>query len=191
MVHQDRIEERLSVLIMDALDGEISRQDRRELEELLVDRPDMAREWAMMQTIDTLFRETPLLQPTTDFAQRTVARLPSRRARVWAVGTLFLFILVSGALPLAVVAWLGSNYGAALSEPAVLGGVGQVFGTIGALLQVVTNGLWRLLTAFGEQMVQNPVIWGWMAVMIGMVLLWSGVYGRLLRQPGRAYISNR
>ena len=149
MVHQDRIEERLSVLIMDALDGEISRQDRRELEELLVDRPDMAREWAMMQTI------------------------------------------VSGALPLAVVAWLGSNYGAALSEPAVLGGVGQVFGTIGALLQVVTNGLWRLLTAFGEQMVQNPVIWGWMAVMIGMVLLWSGVYGRLLRQPGRAYISNR
>jgi anti-sigma factor RsiW len=75
------INERIEILMMDALDGEITPAERAELNAFLQNHPDLAEEWAMMQTIDTLFWETPALAPEPGFAQRTLAQMD----REWAM----------------------------------------------------------------------------------------------------------
>jgi hypothetical protein len=191
MIYEERQEEKMIALMMDALDGELSRAGQLELETLLLDEPELAREWAMMQAIDVLFKETPMLQPAPSFAQRTLARLPNHRARMLALAGVFVFMLMTGFLPVVGVAWFSGNYGSALSEPAVLSGVSQAFAAILNVIEVVLQGSWQLLMAIGQQAIQNRLVWGWVAVMVGVVLLWGGVYGQLVRQPQRVYLSNR
>ena len=76
-------------LMMDMLDGEASENQVRTLEAHLRACPECEREWRALVAIDTLFRQTPALSPAADFVEKTLARLPNRRARIWAMGAIY------------------------------------------------------------------------------------------------------
>ncbi len=176
MEHEEE-HEAIYVMMMDALDGELSADAQVELESHLRACPPCMREWQAMMTIDSLFRQTPMLSPAADFTQRTVARLPNRQARIWAMGTIYISLLTVGMLPLAillmVIVAMNSSF---FADAAVFVNAGLSFATI--FVRAVGNGI-------GEMMVQNPAIAGWLFVMVGLVFVWNGVYRQLLQQPTR------
>ena len=169
--------EEIYVLMMDALDGELRAEEQAELESHLRACPPCMREWQAMMAIDTLFRQTPALSPAADFTQRTIARLPNRQARIWAMGTIYISLLTIGLLPLAVlltvIVAMNSGFFAGAAETV---NTGLTF--MGVMLRAVGNGT-------GEVIVQNPAIVGWLFVMVGIVFVWNGVYRQLLQQPNR------
>lgn len=173
-------EERIYMLMMDALDGELTPEQHVELEADLQAYPEMMREWQALQAIDTLFKQTPLLTPAADFAQRTIARLPNRRARIGVIGVVYVLLLLSGVLPLLLGIWAVNQLGVILSEPML----------VNSLLQTVSEGLTVLglllrasVSSVGEFVVQQPAILGWLLVMAGVVVVWGGVYRQLVTQP--------
>jgi anti-sigma factor RsiW len=175
MEHEEH--DAIYVLMMDALDGELSTDDHVEMESHLRACPPCMREWQAMMAIDSLFRQTPALSPAADFTQRTIARLPNRQARIWAMGTIYISLLTVGMLPLALllmgIVAVTSGFFTGAAE---MVNAGLTF--VGIMLRAVGNGA-------GEIMVQNPAIVGWLFVMIGLVFVWNGVYRQLLQQPTR------
>lgn len=170
-------------LMMEALDGELSEAGWAELESHLRARPDLAREWAAMQAIDTLFRQTPALRPAADFTQRTVARLPHARQRLWVSLIIYLLLLASGLIPLGVIAWLLLRIGPALAHPALLRGLWQAGGELLGLAQLIIG---ALLRGAGEFVAQQPAVWAGFLLMVGAIALWGGVYNRLVLRSRRA-----
>lgn len=167
-------------LMMEALDGELSEEGWSELESHLRARPALAREWRALQTIDTLFRSAPLLQPAEGFAQRTVAHLPSSRQRLWMGVAVYVALLLSGLAPLGAMAWIAIQYLPALIEPALLRGLWKAGGQ---LLELGGAVLSALLKGAGQLVGQQPALIGWLVVMVGVVALWGVVYHRLVLQP--------
>lgn len=167
-------------MMMDALDGELSASSRIELESHLRACPPCAREWQALLAIDMLFRQTPALRPAADFAQRTLARLPNRRYRIWAIMAVYVLLLLSGMLPLFLGVWAVSRFGPVVTEPTV---VRNLLESLDKGLQVAGTVLRALLSAVGEFVVQQPSVLGWLLVMAGLVFLWSGVYRQLVSQP--------
>jgi hypothetical protein len=172
-------EERIYMLMMDALDGEIAATELAELEKHLRNRPSLLREWQAMQAIDILFRQSPVLEPAADFAQRTLAKLPNHRMRLRVIGIIYTLLLLSGILPLLLGLWVMNRLGAVLNEPALLSGFWQVLydasQVAGALVRAVVTGI-------GEFVVQQPAVLGLLLVMAGVVFVWSGVYRQLVNQ---------
>ena len=76
-------------LMMDALDGELAGDHKEDLEAHLRACPTCTREWQALLAIDTLFKQTPALSPAIGFTQRTLARLPNRKYRVWSISALY------------------------------------------------------------------------------------------------------
>src|SRR5690606_23823945 len=116
-------EERFYTMMMDALDGELAAGEHSELEAHLRACLDCTREWRSLVAIEMLFRQTPILMPAVDFAERTLARLPNRRARRLALGAVYAILLMSGIFPLLVGVFLAIRYAPILSQPALLGGI--------------------------------------------------------------------
>lgn len=176
----DEHEEYTLMLMMEALDGELSAAGQDELQSHLRVRPELAQEWQALQAIDTLFKATPALSPAADFTQRTLARLPNRAARLWFVGVVYAVLLVSGAIPVGALVWLLILFGPDVFQPALLGSVAQSLGALFGVLGVVAN---ALITGLGDLLGQQPAILGGVLVMAGLVSLWSGVYRQLVAQP--------
>ncbi len=172
-------------LMMEALDGELSEDGWSELESHLRARPGLAREWRALQTIDTLFRSAPLLQPADGFAQRTVARLPSSRQRLWMGLVVYAALLLTGLAPLGAIVWMAIQFLPALVEPALFRSLLQA-GT--QLLELAGVTLSALLRGAGQLVGQQPALVGWLVVMIGVVVLWGSVYHRLVLQPRRSEV---
>lgn len=163
-------------LMMDALDGELLDEGRQDLEVHLRACPKCNREWQALMAVDRLFRSTPALSPAADFAQRTVAMLPSRRARLWAISTIYGLILLSGLIPLMIIAAVIGRLIPVLSQPALVQSVWQSLQTTAEVTQTI---LFALLNSAGEAVLQQPTIIGWLLVMVGIVFLWGGVYRQL------------
>jgi len=180
-------EERYYLMMMDALDGELREPDRDELEVHLRACPACGREWQALLAIDMLFRQTPMLMPAVNFAERTLARLPDRRARAWALGSIYVVLLASGILPLLLGLFFVARYAPILGQPAVLEGIGASLANLGRVTATVID---ALLTAAGRFVVEQPAVVGWMIILAGLVLLWGGVFQRLLSQPARAGLRN-
>ena len=89
-------------LMMDALDGELLDNSKQDLEVHLRACPECNREWQALLAIDRLFRHTPALSPAAGFAQRTVAMLPNRKARLWAISAIYGLVLLSGLIPVLI-----------------------------------------------------------------------------------------
>lgn len=79
-------DERYFMMMMEALDGKSTAGEHAELQAHLRECADCAREWQALLAIDALFRQTPILMPAVDFAERTLARLPDARTRRLALG---------------------------------------------------------------------------------------------------------
>jgi hypothetical protein len=167
-------------LMMDALDGELAEDGRSELESHLRACPACLREWQALSTIDLLFRQTPALRPAADFAQRTIALLPDRRLRLWTMGIMYLFLLLSGVAPLLIGGIVYALLRPAFSQPNVWQSLLQ---SVEKLFQVTGTVLNALFLTAGEFIGQNPAALGWLLVMIGVVALWSGVFQQAVIQP--------
>ncbi|MCB8943920.1 MAG: zf-HC2 domain-containing protein [Ardenticatenaceae bacterium] len=167
-------------LMMDALDGELADDGRSQLESHLRACPHCLREWQALSTIDTLFRQTPALRPAADFAQRTIALLPNRRLRLWTMGVMYIFLLLSGIAPLVLGGIAYSLLRPAFSQPNVWESVSQ---SVEKIFQVIGTVLNALFISAGEFIIQNPATIGWLLVMIGIVSLWGGVFQQLIIQP--------
>ena len=163
-------------LMMDALDGELLDSREEDLEVHLRACPECNREWQALLAIDRLFRNTPALSPAAGFAQRTVARLPNRQARLWAISAIYGLVLLSGLIPILLAILIVARLGPILSQPAL---VGSVWGSIQTTTQVVETIMFALLNSAGEMLLQQPTLIGWLLVMMGVVFLWGGVYRQL------------
>jgi anti-sigma factor RsiW len=168
------------MLMMDALDGELTEVRRTELETHLRACPDCGREWQALVALDTLFRQAPLISPAADFAERTIGLLPNRRSRVWALTALYITLLISGIVPVIFGGWLIGRYTPILSNPALLG---QVWSSVQETAQVFSTVVDALLAGASRVVMEQPVIIGLVLLMAGMVFLWGGVVQRLVLQP--------
>jgi len=176
--------EEYGMLMMEAMDGFISGADQRRLDEHLHRCADCRQQWQAMMAIDLLFRQSPVLRPAADFAQRTIARLPSRRARLWTVTMIYLALLVSGIVPILFGIWAVNSLLPLLQEPALINGFLDV---LGRGIDVSTAVLNALFNGLGELIVQQPAILGWILVSAGMTIVGSGVYRQLTAQPAPAH----
>lgn len=174
-------EENVYTLMMEALDGELSESGLNELESHLRVRPDLAREWSALRAIDRLFRSTPALSPAADFTQRTLARLPNRRFRLRLVTIFYVLLLVSGIVPVLIIGLLAVQFVPAFFEPAFIGGLLQVGNQVISLAGAVFTALFAGLADLLRQ--QQLAVAGWLLVMLGLVILWSGVYRQLMLVP--------
>ena len=164
-------------LMMDMLDGEASQSQIRDLETHLRACPECGREWRALVAIDTLFRQTPALSPAAGFVQRTLARLPNREVRIWAMGALYGVVLIGGLLPLALLALLANWLMPVLRQPAL---VQSVFESLETTYRTALTVLAALGAGLGEALVQQPMYVGWLLVIAGIIFLWGGVYRRLV-----------
>lgn len=178
--------EEIFTLMMDALDGELLADEQMRLESHLRACPDCIQEWQALSAIDALFRRTPMLSPAADFTQRTLARLPNRRVRLWLMGLVYVALLAAGLLPVLVVVGTAVYLAASFGEPAAVNSGLQLL-VKGVQLIGVVGG--ALLTGATRLVMEQPAIIGWMLVMVGIVFLWSGVYRQLLSAPARRQIS--
>lgn len=164
-------------LMMDVLDGELAAEQEFELESHLRACPPCRQEWEAVLAIDTLFRQTPALSPAADFTQRTVARLPNRKLRLWALGLVYSALWLAGILPVLVVVTMVTLLAG--------GSVAGFAGTAQRGLSVAMTVLEALGNGLGQLAGQYPAVWGLLLVMVGLVLLWNGVYRQLAQQPTR------
>jgi hypothetical protein len=134
-------------------------------------------------TIDMLFRQTPMLLPALDFAERTLARLPNPRTRRLALGAVYTILLLSGLFPLVVGLFFVARYAPILSQPELLGGVWASLSGVGRAAATIIE---ALLAGAGRFVIEQPVLIGWFIILAGLVLLWGGVLQRLLAQPATA-----
>ncbi len=173
-------EEKFYMMMMDALDGELADGERAELESHLRACPDCTQEWQALMALEMLFRQTPMLMPAIDFTERTLARLPNRRARRMAVGAIFGVLLLSGLVPLLAGLLLSARYAPILSQPELLGGI---WSSIAGAGRAVASVIDALFTGAGRFLIEQPALIGWFIILAGLVLLWGGVFQRLLVQP--------
>jgi anti-sigma factor RsiW len=173
-------EEDYFLMMMEALDGELPASSRPALDAHLRACPDCLREWNTLASIDALFRQSPLLHPAVDFAERTLARLPNRRTRVWALSALYGVLLLSGIVPLVLAAFFVLRYSPVLSEPTLLQ---RVLASLTSMAQVIVTVLDALLAGAARVAAEQPAIVGVLLVMTGIVFVWGGILQRLFLQP--------
>jgi len=174
-------------LMMDALDGELAVEQQAELEAHLRACPTCKHEWQAILAIDTLFRQTPMLSPAADFTQRTLARLPNRRLRLWVISLIYGLLLLSGILPILIGLWAYNNLVPVISQPAFINSAIQV---LDKGLSVTGAVITALLKGLGEFVAQQPAVFGWLLVMAGIVILWSGVYRQLVGQTNEVHVGD-
>jgi len=174
------------LLMMDALDGELAEAQNVELEAHLRACPSCLQEWQALLAVHTLLQQTPALSPAVDFAQRTLARLPNRRVRIWTLTAIYVLLLLGGILPLALGIWFVFLLRPVLSEPTILSSISQ---SIGQALQVMGTIAGALLAGLGEMIVQQPAIVGWLLVLLGIISIWGGVSRQLIFQTNSRQIS--
>ncbi|MCB9421646.1 MAG: zf-HC2 domain-containing protein [Ardenticatenaceae bacterium] len=168
------------MLMMDALDGELADFHQEMLEAHLRACPSCNREWQALLAVDLLFRQTPAVAPAADFAQRTLARLPNSRMRVWTMSALYTLLLLGGTLPMLLGLWIYNRLGSTLSEPALWRTLWQ---SLSGMFQVAITVIGAGLRGAGEFVVQQPAIVGWLLVLVGVVSLWGGVFQQFVLQP--------
>ncbi len=169
-------------LMMDALDGELAAADEFGLESHLRACPSCLQEWQAMVAIDTLFRQSPMLKPAAGFTQRTLARLPNRQVRLWAMGAVYITLLLSGLIPVLLIFLAAAILSPLAQQPAVLDSAAQLVSKGWQLVVVVVSGLFNGL---GQFVIEQPLVLGWLLVMAGVVFLWGGVLQQLLNQPAQ------
>lgn len=180
-------DENYYLMMMDALDGELAGQARDDLEAHLRACPDCLREWNALLAIEMLFRQSPMLSPAVDFATRTLALLPDRRVRAWALGAIYTVLLLGGLLPLAFIGLLIVRYLPILQDPALLG---HIWGSITDVFRVFSTISGAILAGIGRFLLEQPVFIGWMIILAGLVFLWGGVFQRLWLQPATSESRN-
>ena len=168
------------VMMMDALDGELSDVEYVEFESHLRAYPDAMREWESLLAVHNLFQRSPVLAPAAQFAERTLALLPDRQYRVWTMGVLYFVLLFSGLLPILLGLVIYRVAQPLLNNEAVVGAVQEGASSVAQVTGTMAE---AVVTGVGQLVVQQPAVLGWFLVMVGVLALWSGVYQQLTKRP--------
>ncbi len=156
--------EYIEALMIDALDGNLSKSGERELNRYLATNPDLASELASMQEVNTLFSDVEMVEPPADFVVNTMDMLPRPSRSRWVVGIGFALALFITLAPLALMTYLFSSLPA---QASVL-----------QLTESILNGLAQLVLSFSELASSQPANYLIPLVMVGSILLWAAVYRR-------------
>ena len=165
--------DRAYILMMDALDGDLSAQDA--LQAHLQQCIPCAREWHTLQAVDQLLRRAPVISPAADFAQRTIAQLPNQKHRLWSLSALYIFLLVGGMIPLILLGLLAFHFAPLVMEPAMAKLLWQPLVTIWGLAATISN---ALLIAAAGFVRQQPAFWGIVLIMAGTIALSGEMFQR-------------
>jgi hypothetical protein len=174
--------------MMDALDGELADHNRVALEAHLRACPHCMLEWQALVAVESLLRQAPMLRPAADFAQRTLALLPDRHYRLWAIGLIYGLVLLSGVLPLILGLWVVGRLAPVLSRPSLLQTVAD---SLRRTLQLFGTVIDALISGAGRFVIDQPALLGWLLVMAGLIFVWGSVYQRLVIAPHRQTSSSR
>jgi anti-sigma factor RsiW len=178
-MEQSTDHERYYGLMMEALDGELSADNQILLDLHLTDCAPCRREWHALVAIDRLFYQAPMLAPAAGFTQRTLARLPDHRYRIWLMGVLYTLLLFSGLLPLLGGVWLAQQAAPVVFNPEFFSVIWQPLVAVGQVLATVLN---ALLLGLGQAIAEQSAVTGLLLIMIGTIFLWSGIYRQMLHQ---------
>jgi hypothetical protein len=169
-------EERIYQLMIKALDGESDAAESAELQTRLDESPALAHEYAMMARIDTLLRTTPAVAPPRNLVARTLAQLPQAQHNLWFIGVFYMVLLFSGLLPIGLGVWAYFQFG----DLAVLDTFLQTGSSVWGVTQTLAG---ALITSIGNLIADQPLIFGWLTILLGIVLTWRSVYVQLTRRP--------
>lgn len=170
--------------IMLYIDDELSEAEATAFEAHMMSCGACQAEFEALTQIDTLFTRAPMVAPPPNFVSRVEVRLEQRlnRRRTIAGVAVMSFILLSmvglGAWYIAGTASLGSLNTGLLVQMA--GFFEPTLGAVATLLKVVPlafKGLFNLT--------RLPILWGYVAVSVGMVSLWAQILRRanFVQQP--------
>lgn len=163
--------------MLDAVDGHLSLADERRLEAFLTKHPDLEAEYRSLSVVNTLMVETPAAAPPAHFVDTTYAHLPNWRARRVLLTAGFVGALFAG-LMLIPVLFLFMLFREELAQMATL------FMNIADSL---IFGIGQLFLAGATFLIDNPAAMGSLIVMLGSIVLWSGVYQQMVqRRPAIA-----
>ena len=165
-------EERVFTLMMDALEGVLDEAESAELQTYLDEQPELAHEWQAMQTIDAMLIATPPTALPVNFATRTLKRLPNERNRRIFMSIFYFLLLLGGLLPILGGILLSSQLGNATF------GSGSIAESL-QLLSVVASGMVSALRTF---IINQPMIFGWLTVMLCAILLWASIFRQYSNQ---------
>jgi hypothetical protein len=171
--------EEIQTLMMETLDGDIDEVGRVQMEQHLNNCPTCLQEWHSVEAIHQLFLDTPALSPTAEFAERTLSRLPVTPYRIWLVSGVYGLLLISGLVPLIAIIWLSAEFVPAFNQPAFIRTVLQAGGHVAGIFQAIVAAAWQGIGNVGELVSEQPNIIGWLLVMLGIVVIWGGVYNQL------------
>ncbi len=170
------------ILMMDALDGDLSAANKDELQTHLQQCVPCAREWNSLQAVEQLLRRAPIITPAADFAQRTIARLPNQRHRIWSLSALYISLLIGGTFPLLLLTLLAFRFAPILMKPALTSALLQPFITIWGLMGTISN---ALLIAADGFVRQQPIFWGIVLIAAGTLALSGDMYLRIMPRNAR------
>jgi hypothetical protein len=174
--------EEIYLLMMDALDGELAQEGWETLEAHLHTCPPCAQEWYALQAVETLLRTTPALVPPINLVERTLGRLPRPAYRTWLVGATYSLLLLSGVLPLVGLVVLLVTVGGAFFDLSIMQTVLATMWETVSLLPVMLTALLNVLGAF---IAQQPMVVGVLLMMVGLIMVWGGVYSQLITPTPR------
>jgi anti-sigma factor RsiW len=75
------MDEKMLARMMQVLDGELSAEERSDLEGQIARCEDCSAEWSNLQTLDQMLRQEPMVHPPRGFTGRVVARIDQRQYR--------------------------------------------------------------------------------------------------------------
>ena len=158
--------EYIEALLLDALDGNLSRSGERELNRYLKSDPELAEELASMQSVEILFTDIEMVEPPVNFVQNTMDQIPNPAVSRWIVGFGFALTVLLALTPLAAIAYFFSNLPA--QE------------TILQLTETVLNALAQAVLSVSEFAAGQPMVYIVPIVMVGSILLWTTLYRRMV-----------
>lgn len=179
--------EEIYLLMMDALDGELLEDGWDHLEAHLQTCPACEQEWYALQAIETLLRTTPALAPPADLVERTLVRLPHPAYRTWVIGAVYTLLLLSGIVPVVGAVILLGTFGTTVFNLSVVGAILRPIWETITLLPVM---LTALLNALGTFIAQQPAVVGVLLVMVGVIMVWGGVYSQLISATPRLALNH-
>ena len=178
--------EEIYLLMMDALDGELAPEGWEDLEAHLHLCSPCAQEWYALQAVETLLRTTPALVPPVNLAERTLVRLPHPAYRTWLVGAMYGLLLLSGIVPLVGLVVLLVTVGGEFFDLSMIETVLRTMWQTVSLLPVMLTAVLNVIGAF---VAQQPTVVGVLFVMVGLIMVWGGVYSQLMTPMPRLAMS--
>lgn len=158
--------EYIEALMMDALDGNLSKSGERELNSFLTADPQLEKELAELKGVNHLFSDVQMVEPPADFVQNTMQMLPRPGMNRWVMGFGVSLLILSALAPLTILIYLFSTMPA---QEAIL-----------LITETVLDGLAQLVLSLTELAANQPLMLAIPVIMVGSIFLWAALYRRMV-----------